>query len=83
MNRIIGYDSAIRQGDAAFRPLRDERIMRNHHNGLPLTVKVFKKFKNILTRLTIKISRGFVGQQEGRAVGQRTSDCHALLLPSR
>ena len=54
--------------------------MRDHHDGLPLSVHGFEQAHQLVRRAGIQRAGGLVGQQQLRIGDQRAGDGHALFL---
>lgn len=57
--------------------------MRHHHNGFAFRREILKKLKDRVRRARVEIARRFVGDDDGRIVGERARDGGALLLSAR
>src|SRR5512143_2820431 len=62
---------------------RDNRIVRDHHNGSSLLVKFAQQAQNDLFISGVKIARRFIGENDLRIVDQRAGNANALLLATR
>src|SRR3989442_365985 len=77
---LVGSDQAIAQGHDPRGMGGDIRLMRDHHDGLPLAVQVGEDLHDLLTRGRVEVAGRLVGEQDARLVHQRPRDSHALPL---
>ena len=62
---------------------RQNCVVRRQDGGEPmLAMQSLHQLENRDCVSLIEISRGFVGQQQGRFLNQSAGYCHALLLPT-
>ena len=63
---------------------REGKIVRHENRGQRVRpVEVFEMIEDHLAGPEIEISRGFVGEQNGRPTDQGTSQNDSLLFPAR
>src|SRR5689334_14184134 len=58
-------------------------IVRDHKDGFAAREQFFEDAEDVLGSDGIQAASGFVGDQDGRVVGQGTRNCYTLLLPAR
>ena len=81
---VTGHDAAVREHDPRIRVGGEVRIVGDEHDRrAPPAVDIDQEIDDVAAVLTIEIAGWLVGEDNRRVVGERTGDCHALLLTTR
>ncbi len=76
----FSYKMAIKQVYHPVRPVGMIDRMGYHDNGGTFVIQLFQQLHNLFTIRRIKISRGFISEDQFRIGDQGPCHCHALLL---
>src|SRR5579859_4545576 len=83
-NRSIFRQLSTGQGQSTLSAPGKIQIVSGHQSREPvLAVQPFQHFHHTLRAVRVQITRRLIGQQDGRLVGQRSRQCHPLLLAAR
>ena len=81
---LIPLDAPVPERDRAGRVLRDVGLVRDEHDReAALAVQPLEDVHHLDARARVEVARRLVGQQDRRAVDERTRDGDALLLSAR
>ncbi len=79
---FLRCDLAVMEFDAAVGQARHHRVVRDHHDGAPLLMKLAQQAQNDFFVDRIEVAGGFVGQDDLGIVDQGARDADPLLLPA-
>src|SRR4051794_3068942 len=79
--RLIAHERAVFElDDPSAHRVDDARVVRGHDDGGPRPVDAVEQSHDADGRLGVQVPGRFVGEQDQRAVDERASDRHPLLL---
>src|SRR5262245_49684102 len=79
----VGFDMPVPQANDAAGPVSNLIFVRDHDDGLAGFVESQKQFHDLVTGLAIKITRGFVSQDNMRIIDEGPGNRNTLLLTAR
>ena len=77
---MVACDNTITDCDDAVSEFGDVGLVRDHDDGIALGVKFVEERHDLVTGLGVEVSRGLVGEDDGRMVDEGAGDGDTLAL---